>query len=216
MEFPWLLAKTLIAPLLMGIATWVSGRWGHRVGGIFAGLPLTSAPVVVILALDRGPEFAAEACRGMLQTVAALAVFAFAYAWLARKLPPGSTAVFSWVLFAVFVWEIRQIDIPPGWMFGIDCVTLAACFAGIPRTQIRKSQASSQPWWDTPLRMGMAGAVTLAITCLAARLGPRLSGLLTPLPVVATILTFFTHHKHGGAAAATLLRGMIPVLHKGP
>jgi len=40
-------------------------------------------------------------------------------------------------------------------------------------------------------------------------LGPRLSGLLLPLPIYATVIAIFTHHTYGAAAAWQVLRGVV-------
>ena len=58
--------KLLLAPLLILLATLAGRRWGPAVGGWLAGLPLTSGPVSLILALEQGPEFAARAALGTL------------------------------------------------------------------------------------------------------------------------------------------------------
>lgn len=45
-----LIIKVVLAPALIGVASWVSRRWGASAGGWFAALPLTSGPVVLVLA----------------------------------------------------------------------------------------------------------------------------------------------------------------------
>ena len=57
--------------------------------------------------------------------------------------------------------------------------------------------------------MVAALAIVLVITGTAASLGPRLSGLLSPFPVYATVLAVFTHEFEGALAATRLLRGVI-------
>ena len=47
------------------------------------------------------------------------------------------------------------------------------------------------------------------VTAFASRLGPLLSGLLSTLPIFATILSTFTHAQQGGLAAGQLMRGTI-------
>jgi hypothetical protein len=47
------------------------------------------------------------------------------------------------------------------------------------------------------------------LTGVAAALGPRWTGLLSPFPVFALVLGSFTHRGEGPAAAATLLRGIV-------
>jgi hypothetical protein len=56
------------------------------------------------------------------------------------------------------------------------------------------------------MRAAAAVLMIVTITALADRLGPRLSGLLTPFPIIATVLAVFTHAQDGGAAAARMMR----------
>src|SRR3989454_11684567 len=57
--------------------------------------------------------------------------------------------------------------------------------------------------------MAVATALVLALTATAAVLGPKLSGLLSPFPVFATVLAVFTHRHAGAAATQQLLRGIV-------
>lgn len=63
--------------------------------------------------------------------------------------------------------------------------------------------------WDIPLRMIVATMFVLTLTGFANLLGPRLSGLLAPFPIYATILAVFTHRMLGAYLARRLLRGVI-------
>jgi len=77
--------KLIVTPLIVLAATLAARRWGDAVGGWLVGLPLTSGPVSVFLALERGPAFAAHAADGSLAGVVAQAAFCFGYAALARR-----------------------------------------------------------------------------------------------------------------------------------
>jgi len=68
------------------------------------------------------------------------------------------------------------------------------------------------PGWDLPLRMVAAVALVLLVTGLAAWLGPRLSGVITPFPIATTILLAFTHAQRGTPAAAGFLRAFLPAM----
>ena len=63
--------KLVLTPALIGVATLVGRRWGQAVGGWLVGLPLTSGPVVLFLALERGTGFAAKATQGSLRGLVA-------------------------------------------------------------------------------------------------------------------------------------------------
>ncbi len=57
----FLVLKLVLTPVLIGGASLGARRWGPTVGGWIVSLPLTSGPVVLFLALDRGPAFAVAA-----------------------------------------------------------------------------------------------------------------------------------------------------------
>ncbi len=49
----------------------------------------------------------------------------------------------------------------------------------------------------------------LVLTAIAGWLGPQLSGLLAPFPIIATVLATFTHGQHGVEQMLRLVRGMV-------
>src|SRR5215470_9386975 len=79
-----LLFKLFTTPTLIVIATLVSRRFGQATGGWLVGLPLTSGPIAIFLAIDHGPRFAQLAAAGSLEGTVAQAFFATTYARLAR------------------------------------------------------------------------------------------------------------------------------------
>ena len=52
-------------------------------------------------------------------------------------------------------------------------------------------------------------ALVLTLTAISGWLGPQLSGLLAPFPIIATVLATFTHTQRGSDEALRLLRGMV-------
>jgi len=73
-----LAVKLIVTPLMILAASLVGRRWGDAMGGWLVGLPLTSGPVAVFLAVEHGPGFAAEASAGSLAGVVAQAGFCLA------------------------------------------------------------------------------------------------------------------------------------------
>jgi hypothetical protein len=59
------------------------------------------------------------------------------------------------------------------------------------------------------MRAGCALALVLTLTAVAGWLGPQLSGLLAPFPVIATVLATFTHAQRGHGEAQHLLRWLL-------
>ena len=49
----------------------------------------------------------------------------------------------------------------------------------------------------------------LSLTAISGWLGPQLSGLLAPFPIIATVLATFTHAQRGTDELHRLLRGLV-------
>src|SRR5437588_7508211 len=77
--------RLVVTPSLILFASLAMRRWGAAIGGWLAGFPFTSAPVVLILALEHGRSFAAEAAVGILLGVLSQVAFALTYAALAIR-----------------------------------------------------------------------------------------------------------------------------------
>ena len=200
--------KLLLAPLLILLATLAGRRWGPAVGGWLAGLPLTSGPVSLILALEQGPEFAARAALGTLFGLISLAAFSFAYGVAARRLTwPGCLAV-AIGAFAVTTLAFRGATLPFGWAFVFVCAVLAGVGTVMTGNAGRPPGRRLLPG-DLAIRMGIAALLVLLLTSIAAALGPALAGALSPIPVFGALLAVFAHRDQDGAAAAQLLRGMV-------
>jgi hypothetical protein len=204
-----LILKTLVVPALIGLTSWVARRWGHDVGGWLVALPLTSGPVMLILALERGRGFARQACIGALLAIISLSAFALAYGWLARSLSWRRSSTLACAAYLACTWLLQFPSAPGiGWIFAITCVVLAVTIRLMPTGLWLRASAPTPPW-DIPLRMVLAAVIVWGLARAAGNVGPRMSGLLTPFPIAATILAAFTHHFEGSAAAGQFLRSLL-------
>jgi hypothetical protein len=200
--------KLIVTPALIGGVSLAGRRWGPVVSGLLIGLPLSSGPVALFLALDQGVRFAAVASIGIMLGTISVALFALCYSWLAFRWSWLPTILVSWLLFLACTWAFEGVSLPAVPLYLALALVLAAVLRLLPVAP-GKAQASAAPWWDIPGRMLAATAFVLLITGLAPLLGPHLSGLLAPFPVFATVLATFTHRLNGPAAASRLLRGLV-------
>lgn len=203
-----LLFKLLLTPLLIALVTLAGRRWGPAVSGWLVGLPLTSGPVALFLALDQGNVFASRAAVGTLLGLISVAGFCAAYSWLSLRFGWPITIVLSWAIFFLFTFALEQVSLALLPVFVLVVLSLLLTLRILP-TQQSSLVIKATPVWDTPLRMLVATSFVLLLTGAAHVLGPQLSGLLTPFPLYATILAVFTHHFQNGAAARVLLRALI-------
>jgi uncharacterized membrane protein (GlpM family) len=59
------------------------------------------------------------------------------------------------------------------------------------------------------VRAVCAVALVLGLTAVAGWLGPQLSGLLAPFPIITTVLATFTHGQRGTDELRRLVRGLV-------
>src|SRR5262245_23182813 len=201
-----LLLKLLLTPLLIAAASLAGRRWGPAVGGWFVGLPLTSGPIALFLALDHGAGFAAAAAIGSLAGAMAEAAFCVAYAATARAGWPAALAAAT-VVFAAAGALLQRTALTLPATAVCSFASLAVALALMPRRRLTAPPAPP-PAWDLPARMVITTLLVLGITEGAGALGPRLSGLLATFPVYAAILTVFAH-AGGPAPAIQVLRGLL-------
>jgi hypothetical protein len=203
-----LLLKLTLAPLLVGAATLAVRKWGPRVGGLLLGLPLTTGPIFLFLAVDQGPHFAAVATVGILFGLIGLAAFAVAYAaassrtgWVA-SLASGTAAFFAFSSAARLLESDVVIAGLAAWLALVIAVSLV-------RRPEQGTVPTAPPWWDLSVRMLAVAALTLAITAAAERLGPVLSGIVGTYPVAISVMMTFTHAQIGRNAVLAMLRGNV-------
>ena len=200
--------KLVLTPLLIAAATLAGRRWGPGVSGWFIGLPLTSAPISLVLTLQNGTSFAAASAVGVLGGQAAMCVFCLLYALCARTMGWIISAILSVSAFfgTVLLWKVASLPLWP--TFGIVVIVIAGIAMIMPREPTTEESPAS-PAWDLPARMVIAAGFVFGLTSAAGALGAQVSGLLSPFPVFGLILAAFAHRGQGAAAAARLLRGVV-------
>jgi hypothetical protein len=204
-----LAVKLLLAPAFVVGASLVARRFGARVGGLIGGLPVVAGPILLAYALAHGRAFAADAAAGTLLGLVSLIAFVVVYARLAGRLPWSASMLAGWLAFAVATLAFSALSVPSGAALGLAAVALALGLAALPRPAGQASSHTAPPAWDLPLRAACAAALVLILTAIAGWLGPQLSGLLAPFPIIATVLATFTHAQRGTDELRRLLRGLI-------
>ncbi len=204
-----LLVKLLLAPSFVVGASLTARRFGPRIGGLVAGLPVVAGPILLAYALAHGKAFAAGAAAGTLLGLVSLIAFVVVYGRLAGHLSWGASMIAGWCAFALCTAIFSALSIPVGGGLALALLALAGGLAALPRPRRAPPGPSAPPAWDLPLRAGCAMALVLTLTAIAGWLGPQLSGLLAPFPIIATVLATFTHAQRGVDDTLRLLRGMV-------
>jgi hypothetical protein len=203
-----LIFKLTLVPMLVVAATLATRRWGPRIGGLLAGFPIVSGPVLLFFALEQGDAFAAEASRAVLISLVGVAASAVTYAWAATRAPWWASLPASWTSFLLTVVIVQRVHAPAVLALVVSLISFALAQRALPRGGAHAT--GQRPAWDLPVRVLASMTLVVSVTALAKRLGPTLSGALTPFPVALSILLGFAHAQHGSSTAISFLRGFMP------
>jgi hypothetical protein len=204
-----LLLKLILAPLLVAFATLVARRWGPKIGGIVVGLPLSTGPIFLFLAIDQGLVFAQTACAGILFGLVGLAGFALVYTTVSRYAGWAVSIMLSAGAYFVVSAAVNRLRLDGVIEAGIAAYAALLLTASLIQRPKPGATKPASPWWDIWFRMIAAAALTFAITASAERLGPTFSGIVGTYPVVTTVVITFTHHQFGREVAIAMLRGTV-------
>ncbi|MGO9319275.1 MAG: hypothetical protein ACLQBY_00470 [Solirubrobacteraceae bacterium] len=206
---PLLAVKLLLAPSFVVGASLAARRFGPRIGGLIAGLPVVAGPILLVYALAHGRVFAAGAAAGTLLGLVSLIAFVVVYGRLAGRVSWGVSMLAGWLAFAVATAAFSALSLPLGVALALAAVALAVGLACLPQPGGDPRLHATPPSWDLPVRAACALALVLGLTAVAGWLGPQLSGLLAPFPIIATVLATFTHAQRGTDELLRLLRGLV-------
>ena len=201
--------KLLLAPCFVVGASLTARRHGPRVGGLVGALPVVAGPILLVYALAHGRTFAAHAAGGTLLGLVSLTAFVVLYARLAGRVPWPAGLLAGWLAFVLGTLLFSALTLPLGVAFALALASFALGLSLLPRPGGEPAPELAPPVWDLPLRAGCALALVLALTTIAGWLGPQLSGLLAPFPIIASVLATFTHTQRGVNETLRLLRGLL-------
>lgn len=202
--------KLVLTPLLIAALTLIGRRWGPAVSGAIAGLPLTSGPVSLFLALEQGEDFAAHAAIGTLAGLIAVAVFCLIYSLVASRTNWIVSALAGIAAFLAITSLLVSAPHHLAPTFVVVVIFLAiVLWVMRSATEGIRTLISPQLKWDLPLRVAIATGLVFLLTAVAPKLGPQMTGLISPFPVFGGVLAVFAHRQFGVTDAQRVLRGNV-------
>ena len=128
--------------------------------------------------------------------------------WLATRFRWYIALAGGFIVFAITTTLLQNMTLPLIPIFLIVCAAIAIGLRLMPKGEVEDGITPFGKW-DIPSRVVIGTTFILLITGSAEILGPRLTGLLTMIPLYVTILAIFAHRHQGPAAAAHVLRGLL-------
>lgn len=198
------LLKIALAPILIGLVSLAERRWGNRISGLLVGMPLTSGPVLLILALEHGSTFASRAAVGCLLGQFALAAFTVTYARVARSLQWIAALLVGVIVYLAVAAALLKVPMTDAVVFTLVCIVLGVALVAFPRTSPAAGRPVGMANRELLMRMAVAAGIVVLLTTAAKVLGAKVAGLLAPFPVYTGILAVFNHVKSSEAAISVM------------
>ena len=203
-----LLLKLTLIPSVIALVTLAIRKWGNKIGGLIGSMPWTAGPILLFFILEQGKSFGIQSIQGAMTGILALITFCLSYSSFSRKLFWLPTLLLSYGLYGLtaLLFNYLQLNLLISYSLVIGYVLTALWLFPKPTNQV--ANARRLPF-DIVVRMLVATVFVLIITGLASVLGPNWSGILTPFPIMTSVLAIFSHTLQGSGAAITTLRGLV-------
>jgi hypothetical protein len=203
------------AAMLVALSTLAARRWGLRTAGIVSAFPAIVGPVLVLVAIERGPDAAARNAEGTLLGLIGLAAFTAAYGRTALRGGWIKSVLTGWAAAAVASLAAAMAGAHAGAPIGLLAASISLWLAHRSLATARSAPGvmpmplSSDAGTSILGRMAVTAVIVVALTGAVSVLGPLAGGILAALPVLASVLAVLTHRGAGAEAAVALLRGTL-------
>jgi hypothetical protein len=204
--------KLLLVAASVLLSTQAARRFGHRIGGTVAGLPMIAAPITAILLVDQSAGQVQAIALATLACLPAAVLHIVAFAHAGRRWPWPVCVTLALAVFWTSGALLTALALPA---LAACALALASPMLGLqlaPRAHVLPGPAPV-PRGELVLRIAAAVAMAAAIILGAAVLPPVVSGLLLAMPITGTVLPCFTLPRYGADATASLLAGFVHGLH---
>jgi hypothetical protein len=203
-----LLFKIVLPVLMIGIVTVAAHRWGPAVGGVLGAVPSKGGPILLFLAVEQSPAFAATSAVAALGGAAGCGVFCLVYARICHRTTWRVAALASYGAFLV-VWAamipLERWGLLPA--FAATAAVLVASRMLLPEAAPAPSTRKMSRT-DLPSRMIAGAGMVVFVTTVGPVFGATISGMLTTIPTIAAVLAVFTHAQEGPDRTVGVMRGM--------
>ena len=200
-----LVLRIAIAPLIVVGGTLAQRRFGNAVSGLLIGLPLTSLPLLWLVALQHGSAFAGSMSSAILVGATAQAVVIWVYAVLAPRISPLLASIGAVGSFFITIFATQLLSLSMLLAGVLEAAAYAVALYWWPYSDAAPQETGR---YRLVLRVMISAGFTLFLVTLAGKFGASFSGLLAALPMMSLVMAYATHKELGADASAQFLHGV--------
>ena len=201
-----LILRLLLTPSLVVLVSYIQKRWGHAIGGRVIGLPLSTAPFLVLIYLMEGADQTARAAHGVVAGQIAVVSYCFVFSFLSWRKSWPIALLTGW--FVAGIADFTLVQLSSTWLAGATVVLVSAIAIKFWPKPLFDDHAVRVPqWWETPMKALIAGTLVASLTWAKDVIGLQAAGVLASMPVILSVLAPMTSRTYGPSAVSDLLRG---------
>ncbi|MFM2390899.1 MAG: hypothetical protein RLZZ437_2454 [Pseudomonadota bacterium] len=177
-----LMLRIALVPLAIAFVSLVGLFWGSKASGIAASFPIVAGPILLLLAIQMGPEFAKAASISAIASVAASETYNLAFAKASCKAGSFISLAFGLAAWALVAILLTVLPHTPIWSVAAALAAILLSYRCLP-LQTSLSVGAPVDWQLLGLRKACGGILAFLVTSSAAGLGTIWSGVLTVFPI---------------------------------
>jgi len=207
-----LVPKMTLIALVVVASTSFAEKAGPVIGGLVATLPISSGPVYLLLALDHGPAFIAEAAITSFSGMVAAGLMLVAYVFLAQRGGTALSVILSLIAWALAIAVLLGLGVHPMIPIVLGLVVFVGGSALVRRFGDVALSSGHSSWRDFAVRGLAVAAMVAAVEIAAAFAGPEATGIFASVPVTFVAMMVIIQSRHGGPASAAVMAHALPGL----
>ncbi|GAA4250493.1 hypothetical protein GBZ26_15250 [Azospirillum formosense] len=207
-----LIIKIVAAALVVVVASLAAEKAGPFYGGMITALPVSTGPAFVLLAMEHGDGFVADAALSGMVGNATIVLYLALLVRIAPRWSMPATVIASsvfWIATAATLRSAVDWTLPLALLLTLACYGIAAWAVSAPIPQDTVVRVARSRWYDIPARAGLVGLLVATVTTLSHSIGPAATGIAAVFPIALTSLTVILHGRLGGGVVAAAMRSAL-------
>lgn len=206
MPLEQLLLRMVLVALFVVMVALIAERLGPFLGAMVASLPLYTGPVYLLLAMEHDATYIEAATVTSAAICGANPVFVLIYALLARDHGLWTSlgaGLLAWAACGAFV-QTHDWSLAEAALF-VTPIYLVSLWLAQNFTRGVAFRRAERRWTDLLQRAVFVAVLTGFVIVASRHVPPRVTGILSVMPILTTSLVLVLHPRIGGAATAALL-----------
>ncbi|MCL4339253.1 hypothetical protein M1271_06205 [Patescibacteria group bacterium] len=204
-----LLLSAVVGGSYAAIVTWISEKFGAKLGGLLLGLPSTSLVSLIFIAWTQNANVAIEAVHIIPAAVCAASLFVVAFIQLYKRFGAKFSFLLSFLFWSLLTLPLIAIHLSNIVLsVGIGFVYISVAFYAVRDYPDKKAKILKINGKILFTRGILSGTIICLAVVLSKVLGPLWGGLMGSFPAIFTSSLIILMRAHGIEFTSSVVKRM--------